>query len=41
MFQAAASHAPVTARQHKSSVTGPACCAMAPPEAAPKNVPRN
>ena len=31
----------VTAKQHTSTATKPACCASAPPAAPPKNVPRN
>jgi hypothetical protein len=41
MFHATASHARVTARQVASTAVEPACWAIAPPAAAPKNVPRN
>ena len=41
MFHATASHAAVTARHASSTAWKPACCARAPPAAAPANVPRN
>jgi hypothetical protein len=41
MFHATASHTAVTTRQVASTAVKLACCAIAPPAAAPKNVPRN